>query len=185
MSRKPRLKGRAARLARLFPARPRQAARTPFVLLVVLLLGGGLIGLLVLNSALSEGSFEMDDLQKDTKSLTDEEQALQRDIDSYSAPDALQRRARELGMVPGGDPAFLSPDGTVKGVPSAAALRSQAAVRPPEAIATLPAFPSTTAGTTTATVPDASPTAEAAVPDPAAGAPGAAPTAATPTTPGR
>ncbi|MEV5487156.1 septum formation initiator family protein [Streptomyces bobili] len=181
MSRKPRLKGRAARLARLFPARPRQAARTPFVLLVVLLLGGGLIGLLVLNSALSEGSFKMDDLQKDTKSLTDEEQALQRDIDSYSAPDALQRRARELGMVPGGDPAFLDPNGTVKGVPSAAAPRSPAAVRPPEALATLPAFPS--AGTATAA--DASPTAGTTVPEPAATAPGVSPTAATPTTPGR
>ncbi|UUU34555.1 hypothetical protein JIX56_34520 [Streptomyces sp. CA-210063] len=121
MSRKPELRGRAARLARLLPAGPKGgAARTPFVLLVVLLLGGGLIGLLVLNSALSEGSFKLDDLQDDVKSYTDEEQALQRDVDAYSAPDALQRRARELGMVPGGDPAFLNPDGTVKGVPSAA-----------------------------------------------------------------
>jgi hypothetical protein len=120
--RKPELRGRAARLARLLPgtASPGQAARTPFVLLVVLLLGGGLIGLLVLNSALSEGSFKLADLQKDTKSLTDEQQGLQRDIDAYSAPDALLRRARELGMVPGGDPAFLDPDGTVKGVPSPA-----------------------------------------------------------------
>ncbi|MFE3037440.1 septum formation initiator family protein [Streptomyces canus] len=122
MRRKPELRGRAARLARLLPgtASPGQAARTPFVLLVVLLLGGGLIGLLVLNSALSEGSFKLTDIQKDTKSLTDEQQALQRDIDAYSAPDALLRRARELGMVPGGDPAFLDPDGTVKGVPSPA-----------------------------------------------------------------
>ncbi|MER6182253.1 septum formation initiator family protein [Streptomyces sp. NPDC001652] len=142
MSRKPELKGRAARLARLFPtAEGRgQAARTPFVLLVVLLLGGGLIGLLVLNSALSEGSFKLDDLQKETKSLTDQEQALQRDIDAYSAPDALQRRARELGMVPGGDPAFLDPDGTVKGVPGAATEQSSAqVVRPPEAIVPLTA----------------------------------------------
>ncbi|MEU6555173.1 septum formation initiator family protein [Streptomyces sp. NPDC046915] len=121
MSRKPELRGRAARLARLFPAGPGQAARTPFVLLVVLLLGGGLIGLLVLNSALSEGSFKLDDLQKQTKNLTDQQQALQRDIDAYSDPEALQRRARALGMVPGGDPAFLDPDGTVKGVPSPAA----------------------------------------------------------------
>ncbi|MFD8808064.1 septum formation initiator family protein [Streptomyces sp. NPDC059597] len=120
MGAEPELRGRAARLARLFPAGRARAARTPFVFLVVLLLGGGLLGLLMLNSALSEGSFQLDDLQKRTKNLTDEEQALQRDIDSYSSPDALQRRARELGMVPGGDPAFLGPDGTVKGVPSAA-----------------------------------------------------------------
>ncbi|GGR72341.1 membrane protein [Streptomyces humidus] len=176
MSGKPELKGRAARLARLFPAGPRQAARTPFVLLVVLLLGGGLIGLLVLNSALSEGSFKMDDLRKDTKSLTDEEQALQRDIDSYSAPDALQRRARELGMVPGGDPAFLNPDGTVRGVPSAAAQSVQEApvVRPPEALLLSP-----TAGPSPEPVPSDTPLgspARSAAPDP---------TATTPETPGR
>jgi cell division protein FtsB len=138
VSRKPELRGRAARLARLLPAGGARAARTPFVLLVVLLLGGGLIGLLVLNSALSEGSFRLDDLQRDTKSLTDEEQALQRDVDTYSAPDALQRRARELGMVPGGDPAFLNPDGSVKGVPGTAAQQSSArnpVVRPPEVLA--------------------------------------------------
>ncbi|MEV7318496.1 septum formation initiator family protein [Streptomyces sp. NPDC093970] len=137
MSRKPELRGRAARLARLLPVgRANQAARTPFVLLVVLLLGGGLIALLVLNSALSEGSFKLDDLQKRTKSLTDEEQALQRDIDAYSAPDALQRRARELGMVPGGDPAFLGPDGTVKGVPGTTALRGAGHPPAPEVIGT-------------------------------------------------
>ncbi|MET9080567.1 septum formation initiator family protein [Streptomyces sp. NPDC004237] len=156
MSRKPELKGRAARLARLFPAgRARQAARTPFVLLVVVLLGGGLIGLLVLNSALSEGSFRLDDLQKQTKNLTDEEQALQRDIDAYSAPDALQRRARELGMVPGGDPAFLGPDGTVKGVPSPAALRQTTVPPAPEVIGTRSTAASTP--TPTASVPVTAP----------------------------
>ncbi|WP_053710809.1 septum formation initiator family protein, partial [Streptomyces sp. NRRL B-3648] len=161
MSRKPEPKGRAARLARLLPAGRAQAARTPFVLLVVVLLGGGLIGLLVLNSALSEGSFELDDLQKQTKSLTDQEQALQRDIDAFSAPDALQRRARELGMVPGGDPAFLGPDGTVKGVPGTApepaALTAPAppgAVTPAGALSAVPPAP-------TAPQPQGAPTAPA------------------------
>ncbi|MEV6809652.1 septum formation initiator family protein [Streptomyces sp. NPDC051129] len=185
MSRKPELKGRAARLARLLPAGRARAARTPFVLLVVLLLGGGLIGLLVLNSALSEGSFRLDDLQKRTKSLTDEEQALQRDIDAYSSPDALQRRARELGMVPGGDPAFLGPDGTVKGVPSAApgtagtaALSGPAA---PEAL--IPAA----APDPAAPDPAAAPTVPPAQPPgaPAASAPPAAPQTVPTPTPGR
>ncbi|MEU5223058.1 hypothetical protein AB0G55_10400 [Streptomyces toyocaensis] len=139
------MKGRAARLARLLPTGRAQAARTPFVLLVVLLLGGGLIGLLVLNSALSEGAFRLDDLQRETKNLTDEEQALQRDIDAYSAPDALQRRARELGMVPGGDPAFLGPDGKVKGVPGAASPARAPLVLAPEALATATAPPPTAA----------------------------------------
>ncbi|HET9379319.1 MAG TPA: septum formation initiator family protein [Streptomyces sp.] len=133
MGRKPRLRGRAARLAQLFPGGQGggdRAARTPFVLLVVVLLGGGLITLLVLNSALSAGSFRLDDLERQTQDLKDEEQALQRDVDSYSAPDALQRRAQELGMVPGGDPAFLGPDGKVRGVPGPA-LVPQTANRAP------------------------------------------------------
>jgi len=168
VSRKPELRGRAARLAGLIPAGGGGAARTPFVLLVVLLLGGGLIGLLMLNSALSEGAFRLADLQKATKSLTDEEQALQRDVDAYSAPDALQRRARELGMVPGGDPAFLDPDGTVKGVPGVAAgpSASPAALRAPEVLdpspkasaSPAPGTPSATGSMTPPPIPPASST---------------------------
>lgn len=128
-----RLKGRAARLSRLMPAGPSNAARTPFVLLVVLLLGGGLITLLLLNSALNEGSFRLSELKKRTTDLTDEQQALQRDVDSSAEPDALARRARELGMVPGGSPVFLDANGKVRGVPSAAAGAAPAtAVSKPE-----------------------------------------------------
>ncbi|MCM9079063.1 hypothetical protein OG304_24180 [Streptomyces sp. NBC_00160] len=119
-------RGQAARLGRALggrPARPRpggQAARMPFVLLVVALLGGGLISLLLLNSALNEGSFQLSKLRKETTTLTDEEQALQRDVDAYSAPDALQRRAHELGLVPGGSPVFIGPDGGTAGSPAVA-----------------------------------------------------------------
>ncbi|MEV5143055.1 septum formation initiator family protein [Streptomyces sp. NPDC052727] len=178
MSRKPELKGRAARLARLFPAGRARAARTPFVLLVVVLLGGGLIGLLVLNSALSEGSFKLADLQKQTQNLTDEEQALQRDIDAYSSPDALQRRARELGMVPGGDPAFLGPDGTVKGVPGVAAPAPAALTAPagPGPLTPAASEPMTPADAAVPTVPPIAPA--PAVPPQPPGDPAAAPPAA-------
>ncbi|MFF1478780.1 septum formation initiator [Streptomyces sp. NPDC058301] len=125
------LRGRAARLGRLLPAAgARSAARTPFVLLVVVLLGGGLISLLLLNSALNEGSFELSELRRETTELTDEQQALQHDVDGLSAPDALSRRATELGMVPGGSPLFLNPDGTVKGVPAAGAAQPSPALSP-------------------------------------------------------
>ncbi|MBL1106080.1 septum formation initiator family protein [Streptomyces sp. 5-8] len=197
MSRKPVLKGRAARLARLFPAGRARAARTPFVLLVVVLLGGGLIGLLVLNSALSEGSFKLDDLQKRTKSLTDEEQALQRDIDAYSSPDALQRRARELGMVPGGDPAFLGPDGRIKGVPGAAprtaalsdpaapgALIPAADVSAPPAPTAAPATPGQAAPTAPGPAAPAAPPGRPQGSSPTAAPPAASQPIATPT-PGR
>lgn len=143
MSKKPELRGRAARLARLLPQGPAaQAARAPFVLLVVLLLGGGLIVLLILNSSLNEGSFQLSEMKKRTKDLTEEEQQLKREVDGFAAPEALQRRADELGMVPGGDPAFLDPDGTVRGVPGTAAgppaPRPQGAAAP---VATAPAPP--------------------------------------------
>ncbi|MFF9910944.1 septum formation initiator [Streptomyces sp. NPDC013457] len=157
MTTKGPLKGRAARLGRLMPSGPSTAARTPFVLLVVVLLGGGLITLLLLNSALNQGSFKLRDLKTRTTELTDEEQALQRDVDDYSAPDALERRARELGMVPGGSPAFLDPSGKVLGEPSEAT----AAPNPPPAPRPDPTpprtSPATSAPATPATRPGASP----------------------------
>ncbi|MHB9754262.1 septum formation initiator family protein [Streptomyces sp. BYX5S] len=153
------LRGGVARLARFLPLGPSggtQAARTPFVLLVVLLLGGGLITLLMLNSSLNEGSFQLTKLKKQTTELTDDEQQLQREVDAYSAPDALLRRARELGMVPGGDPVFLDPDGTVKGMPSPAAA-------PPAAP---PAEPTPTGATPSADPSGAAPSNSPAQPSP-------------------
>ncbi|WP_328957175.1 cell division protein FtsL [Kitasatospora purpeofusca] len=96
--------------------------RMPFAVLVVLLLGAGLLGLLALNTALNEGSFELSRLNRQTTVLTDEQQGLQHQIDQNSAPDALARRAVELGMVPAGGMAFLDlPNGgAVVGTPKPA-----------------------------------------------------------------
>lgn len=94
--------------------------RAPFAILVVLLLALGLLGLLMLNTALNDGSFELTRLQKQTTQLTDQQQGLQQQIDQNAAPDALEKAARRLGMVPGGDPAFLQPDGKVLGTPGKA-----------------------------------------------------------------
>ncbi|MGW9454217.1 FtsB family cell division protein [Streptomyces sp. NPDC055632] len=164
------LKGRAARLGRLMPSGPSTAARTPFVLLVVVLLGGGLISLLLLNSALNQGSFQLNELKNRTTELTDEEQALQRDVDAYAAPDALERRARELGMVPGGSPAFLGPDGKVLGRPSTAPSptpsptpTASATAEPPPASPKPPAGTGATAGAGSGPAPTA-PTSPATAP---------------------
>ncbi|MDH6579974.1 cell division protein FtsL [Kitasatospora sp. MAP5-34] len=102
------------------PAARYRRGRAPFVVLVVALLSGGLLGLLMLNTALNEGTFELSRLQKQTTELTDQQQTLQQQISQGSAPDALERRARDLGMVPGGDPAFLQDDGKVLGKPGQA-----------------------------------------------------------------
>ena len=104
---------RLARLAGLIPRGSSTAARTPFVVLVVLLLGSGMLGLLLLNAALNEGSFELSELRKETQELMDEEQELRAEVDAYADPEALAERARELGMVPAGPPAFLGEDGVI------------------------------------------------------------------------
>lgn len=111
---------RLARLNRLVPPGASHAARMPFVLLVVLLLGAGLLTLLLLNASLNQGSFKLSKLEKQTGQLTDQQQALEQEVDSYSAPGTLDERARELGLVPGGNPAFLGPDGKVRGSPEPA-----------------------------------------------------------------
>ncbi|GAA2741523.1 septum formation initiator family protein [Kitasatospora cinereorecta] len=115
--------GKARLNTRLGSVRPRGRSvrgRTPFAVLVVVLLSAGLLGLLMLNTALNQGSIKLARLQKQTTEATDQQQTLQHQIDQQSAPDALERRARELGMVPGGDPAFLGDDGKVLGTPKEA-----------------------------------------------------------------
>ncbi|MEU3689180.1 hypothetical protein AB0E86_13005 [Streptomyces narbonensis] len=163
------------------PSGPSSAARTPFVLLVFVLLGGGLIALLLLNSALNQGSFKLRELKDRTTELTDEEQALQRDVDDYAAPDALERRARELGMVPGGSPAFLGPDGKVLGEPSVAVAPKPTPTPTPSVKPTPPAFtgspkpPANTAGAATASASTAQGTSTGTGPT------GSAPTGSAPT----
>ncbi|GAA0944224.1 MULTISPECIES: septum formation initiator family protein [Streptomyces violaceusniger group] len=170
------------------------ARRTPFVLLVVVLLGSGLIALLLLNSSLNQGSFELTRLEKQTKELTDERQALQQDVDRLSAPAELERRARELGMVPGGTPAFLNPDGSVSGVPAPATGQPSVLGGPgrmllpslgttPSALGTTPSALATTPPSLGTTPSEASPVLSEASPTSSALAPSAPPSATSSVTP--
>ncbi|MGV9854229.1 septum formation initiator family protein [Streptomyces sp. NPDC003442] len=156
------------------------ARRAPFVLLVVVLLGSGLIALLLLNSSLNQGSFELTRLEKQTKELTDERQALQQDVDQLSAPGELERRARELGMVPGGTPAFLNPDGSVSGVPAPATGQPSVLGGPGRV---LPPSLGTTPSEASPVRSEASPVLSEASPTPSALAPPTPPSAAASVTP--
>ncbi|MBC2877062.1 MULTISPECIES: FtsB family cell division protein [Streptomyces] len=175
-----------SRLGRLLPVGTGGARRTPFVLLVVVLLGSGLIGLLLLNSALNQGSFELSRLQRKTTELTDRQQALQQEVDQLAAPDALERRARELGMVPGGSPAFLNPDGTVSGVPAPA---PEAGAAPgdggPDPAAYRPPAPAPVPAPVPSPVPAPGPPAAEPAPSPAPAAPSAPSAPSLPGLPGR
>ncbi|MDX6209741.1 MAG: hypothetical protein QOE24_2132, partial [Frankiales bacterium] len=88
------------------PPRSR-AARAPFVTLVLTLLGGGLVSLLLINTALSQGAFAEQRLQRTNLTLTEQRQELAKSLADADQPEALASRAAALGMVPGGAPAFL------------------------------------------------------------------------------
>jgi hypothetical protein len=92
---------------RLVPARALRPRRAPFVVLVLLLLGFGLVGLLALNTSLQQGSFELTELERETALLRDRHAVLADDVARRSAPGVLAERARSLGMVPNEAPVFL------------------------------------------------------------------------------
>ena len=96
---------------------PDTAGNGLFLGLCVLLLLGGFVGVLLLNTAMAQGSYTMRDLQHRSDELADAQDALRHQIDGVSGPGPLAQRARELGMVPAETPAFLRlSDGKVLGV---------------------------------------------------------------------
>ena len=99
---RPAAKGRPAGGARTRAPHPApRAPRTPFVLLVVGLLGGALVSLLLLNTVLAEDAFRLHDLQRQNTQMLQHEQALKVDVSKAESPAELARRAKELGMRPG------------------------------------------------------------------------------------
>jgi hypothetical protein len=106
---------------RLVPAAVGHPGNGLFASLCVLLLVGGLFALLMLNTAMAEGSFTLHRLQATSGELTDTQEALTEAIDAQRSPDNLASRALKLGMVPSESAAFLRlSDGKVLGVAKAA-----------------------------------------------------------------
>jgi hypothetical protein len=101
---------------RVVPTRRSRAPRGPFALLVVLLLGGGLISLLLLNTTLGRNSYVVYRLTRSTEQLGETEQQLREELDRRQAPAALAQQAAALGMVPATSPAFVRlSDGAILG----------------------------------------------------------------------
>ena len=87
-----------------------------FLLLVLGLLSATLLSLLVLNTALAENSFQLQDIRQNARELTLREQVLSSQLASAESPIGLEKRAKELGMVAAGSPVFLRlSDGKVLG----------------------------------------------------------------------
>ena len=96
-------------------ATPRQGAA--FGIICVTLLAAGLIGLLLLNTALAQGSFTLHDLRATSGRLVDTEDVLTQSLEASKSPASLAARAAKMGMVPSQSAAFLRlSDGRVIGV---------------------------------------------------------------------
>jgi hypothetical protein len=112
--------GSAPRL-RVAPPLPVAVPRTPFILLILLIVVAGVLGILVLNTKINENAFRLHDLQQSQIDLNQREQQLKQQIANYEAPGNLAAAACRLGMVPAGAPAFIRlPDGRTIGVPQPA-----------------------------------------------------------------
>jgi hypothetical protein len=66
---------------------------------VTALLAGGLICLLVINTILATGSYQITRLQQAQTVRAEQVQALKQQVAEESAPSVIAKRARQLGMV--------------------------------------------------------------------------------------
>jgi hypothetical protein len=97
---------------------PFRPPRMPFVIFVVSLLAAGLVGLLLLNTELQGGTFQVTALNKQADQLRDQQEQLEKQVRTLESPQNLADRALRMGMVPNPNPVFLRlSDGQVLGVP--------------------------------------------------------------------
>jgi len=99
----------------------RGPSKAPFLLFLVGLVVAGVVGVLVLNTKITENSFRLGDLRRAQADLSLQEQQLQEQLAVLESPGNLLAAGRRLGLVPAGTPAHISlPDGRVVGVPQPA-----------------------------------------------------------------
>lgn len=105
-----------------------------FLVLVLGLLSTILVSLLLLNTALAENSFQLQDIRQNARDLTVREQTLSGQLASAESPIGLEKRAKELGMVAAGSPVFLRlSDGKVLGETTPAQAPPPAKAKKPKA----------------------------------------------------
>ena len=95
----------------------KQADRKFFAKFVTVFGVIGLMFLLLINTLLAQDAFELTSLKLEAKLVSDEREAIARQMDKLSSPDALARAATELGMKPSENPTFLSLDKPVIEMP--------------------------------------------------------------------
>lgn len=130
-----------------------QHGQPAFVAACLALLVAGLLGVLMLNTAMAKGSFVLGDLQDTSNELADAQEELTHAVTAQSAPAELAKRALDMGMVPSTSAAFLRlSDGKVLGVAEAPDPKKEFSVATQGNSAAAAARPATTPQTTVKTV---------------------------------
>jgi len=93
----------------------KQADRKFFAKFVTVVGVIGLMFLLLINTLLAQDAIELNSLKIQAKLVSDQREAIARQIDTMSSPDALAKAATALGMKPSESPTFLLLDKPVAG----------------------------------------------------------------------
>lgn len=114
-------RGPAPTPLRVIPSSITRTGNGTFATTCIGLLIAGLIALLLLNTALAQGSLALGDLQRESVRLSDTAGNLQEEIDRASATGALARSAAAIGMVRMNTRGYVDlSKGTVTGEPEPA-----------------------------------------------------------------
>lgn len=106
---------------RLAPPVPVAVVRTPFVMLLIMVVIAGVLGILVLNTRINQNAFQLAALRDKQNELDLRQQQLEQQIAKHESPGSLAAAAAKLGLVAPGAPAFITlPDGKIIGVPKPA-----------------------------------------------------------------
>ena len=81
--------------------------RVPFVVAIIAVLGGGVGGVLYLNTKIDESGIRTEQARETSADLKLEIESLNRSIAELGATPRLAQQARKLGLVPAGDAAIL------------------------------------------------------------------------------
>ena len=81
--------------------------RKAFAIFLTSVAVAGLLALLTINTALSQGAFELMKLNAQATTLSDQREAVMKKIAQASSPAVLANRAKAVGMVPSQSPRFL------------------------------------------------------------------------------
>ena len=88
-------------------ATPKQIAAVGFGLIISGIVLLGMLGGLFVNTLLSQGQYEIQELQNLSIVLADEHEVLAQNVSRMESPEILKVRAIEIGMIPNPGSAFI------------------------------------------------------------------------------